>query len=402
MKKKILFVINTLGLAGAETALLNLLSRFPKEGYRIDLFVLMAQGELKNRIPAHVHLLNPSFSTEMIHSKEGRRDMKTRIVMSSLRGGSIFKNLPYLFTNGIRMAKNEDRRWENMAWKVLSDGAERIRTEYDLAVAFLEGGSAYYVADHVRAKKKAAVLHVDYKKAGYFPALDRSCYDKFDRIFSVSEEVRQSFLRAWPSCEEKTALLFNIIDQEAIRKAASEGAAFRDDFQGVRILTVGRLTPQKGYEFTIEVMAELKEKNLPVRWYVIGEGALRKALEQKILEKGLEGDFILLGAKENPYPYMKDCDIYAHLTRFEGKSIAIQEALTLGKAVIASDCSGNREQIQDKKDGILCEYDKSVCVRELTALIVDEGLRRSLGEAAGKIEYKGDEEINKLTKLMEE
>lgn len=402
MKKKVLFVINTLGLAGAETALLNLMSRFPKEGYRIDLFVLMAQGELKNRIPEHVNLLNPSFSTEMIHSKEGRRDMKARIVTSSLRGGSIFKNIPYLFSNGIRMAKNEDRRWENMAWKVLSDGAERIRTEYDLAVAFLEGGSTYYVADHVRAKKKAAVLHVDYKKAGYFPALDRSCYDKFDRIFSVSKEVRQSFIKAWPSCEEKTALLFNIIDQQAIRRAALEGEGFSDDFDGVRILTVGRLTPQKGYDFTIEVMAELKKKDLPVRWYVIGEGALREDLERKILETGLEEDFILLGAKENPYPYMKECDIYAHLTRFEGKSIAIQEALTLGKAVIASDCSGNREQIRDKEDGILCEYSKDVCVRELTGLIGDEGLRKSLGEAAGRIEYNGNEEIKKLTELMEE
>jgi glycosyltransferase involved in cell wall biosynthesis len=111
-------------------------------------------------------------------------------------------------------------------------------------------------------------------------------------------------------------------------------------------------------------MAELKEKGLPVRWYVIGEGALREDLEQKILETGMEEDFILLGAKENPYPYMKECDIYAHLTRFEGKSIAIQEALTLGKAVIASDCSGNREQIRDKEDGILCEYEKDGCVRE--------------------------------------
>ena len=86
MKKKVLFVINTLGLAGAETALLTLLSRFPKEAYRIDLFVLMAQGELRDRIPEGVRLLNPTFSTEMIHSAQGRRDMKKRILSSAARG----------------------------------------------------------------------------------------------------------------------------------------------------------------------------------------------------------------------------------------------------------------------------------------------------------------------------
>ena len=399
MKKRILFVINTLSTAGAEVALLNLLKRFPKDRFSIDLFVLLAQGELVSRIPEGVRLLNPTFEASSVLEEEGRRAMKRRALRLGFKNASLFRNLPYLISNGVRMARRKDKRWENLLWRVLADGAEKSTAHYDLAVAFLEGGASYYVAEHVQADKKAAVLHVDYSRAGYFPSLDRACYDRFDRIFSVSEEVRQSFLEVYPEMEGKTGLLLNIIDQEEIRKKA-EGEGFTDAFSGVRILTVGRLTPQKGYDFAIEVLEELKKKALPVRWYVVGEGPLRETLEKQLKEKGLEQDFLLLGARENPYPFMKQCQIYAHLTRFEGKSIAIQEALTLGCACIASDCSGNREQIRNGEDGILCDYTKEAAVNALTELVTDPGLRKRLSDAARDIVMSGEEELKKLTELI--
>lgn len=76
--------------------------------------------------------------------------------------------------------------------------------EYDLAVAYLEGGSAYYVADHVRAKKKAAFIHIDYTKAGYTRKLDRDCYLKYDAIFPIGEDVKQQFLKVYPECAGRT------------------------------------------------------------------------------------------------------------------------------------------------------------------------------------------------------
>ena len=313
MKKRVLFVINTLSTAGAEVALITLLKRFPRDRFFVDLFVLLAQGELIGRVPEGVRLLNPTFEASSVLTEDGRKAMKKRACKLGMKNASLFRNLPYLVSNGLKMAKKEEKRWENLLWRVLSDGAEKSTLHYDLAVAFLEGGAAYYVAEHVKADKKAAVLHVDYSRAGYFPSLDKSCYDKFDRIFSVSEEVRQSFLKVYPEMEEKTAILSNIIDQEAIRERA-DGEGFSDDFSGVRILTVGRLTPQKGYDFAIDVMEELKKRGLPVRWYVVGEGPLREELEKRIEDRGMDKDFLLLGAKENPYPYMKQCQIYAHLT----------------------------------------------------------------------------------------
>ena len=102
-------------------------------------------------------------------------------------------------------------------------------------------------------------------------------------------------------------------------------------------------------------MKKIKEKHKNVRWYVLGEGPERKRLEHLIDSLGLQEDFILSGSVENPYPYYKSADIYVHATGFEGKSIAIQEAQTLGLPIIASE--SNREQIENGVDGILCRLE---------------------------------------------
>ena len=252
-----------------------------------------------------------------------------------------------------------------------------------MAVAYLEGGATYYTAEHIKAKKKAAFVHIDYKKAGYNRDLDLNCYDKFDRIFTVSDEVREHFLRVYPEYEEKTSVFHNLLNQERIKKMAEDGEGFNDGFEGVRLLTVGRLTRQKRYDIAIEVMKLLKEKSsIPIRWYVLGEGELHKELEQQIKDYGLQNDFILMGVKENPYPYYKGCDFYVHATEYEGKSIAVQEAQTLGKAILATDCSGNREQIENGTDGILCELNPKTISERLSEMINNPEKCKSFGEKA--------------------
>ena len=119
-------------------------------------------------------------------------------------------------------------------------------------------------------------------------------------------------------------------------------------------------------------MKLLKDQGVNVRWYVLGEGELKEQLQQKIDSLGLTGDFILLGAEENPYPYYKQCDLYVHATRFEGKSIAVQEAQVLGCAILVSDCSGNREQVNDGIDGSLCLLSAEDISRNIKELLEDD------------------------------
>lgn len=400
--KKLLFVINTLGQAGAETALLNLLRQIDPKRYEISLYVLMGQGEMVSELPGHVRLLNSSFCESPVLSAEGRRLMVRRVLTAAFRRGTVFRLMPYLIRHFFSMAAKGKIQTDKLLWRLLSDGGQRFSEKYDLAVAYLEGGSAYYVADHIRAGSKAAFVHVDYGQAGYNRKLDKDCYLKFDRVFTVSDEVKTSFDKEYPECVERSFVFHNLLDVEGIRQKAAMQGGFEDDFQGIRILTVGRLTTQKAYDVAMEAMSLLKEREEQVRWYVLGEGNQRSLLEEKRKKLGLEEDFLLPGAVKNPYPYFKQADIYVHATRFEGKSIAIQEAQILGKAILVSDCSGNREQVIQGVDGLLCELTPEGICEGIQRLIHDPELRSRLGRKAGERSFGDRDGLERLLELSME
>ena len=401
MMKKILFVINTLGYGGAERAMLDLFDALDPKKYKISLFVLTGQGELSRELPKHVHLLNKNYNDVSVLTKEGRKLLTKRVLKSGIVKGVFFRRAPYLVKNIRNMRKHGKILPDKLCWRILSDGAPVLKRKYDLAVAYLEGGATYYVADHVKAKKKAAFVHIDYGKAGYTRELDLDCYGKFDRIFTVSDEVREHFMEVYPEYETKVSVFHNMVNQERIRRMADEGTGFEDDFQGYRILTIGRLARQKRYDMAIQAMTLLKEKcQIPVRWYVLGEGDLRESLEQQIKEAHLEKDFILLGVKSNPFPYYRECDLYVHATGFEGKSIAIQEAQTLGKPILATDCSGNREQIVQDVDGRMCPLDPESISSEILWMIEHPERCRLYGEQAKSKIFHSTEGVDAFKALI--
>lgn len=145
-------------------------------------------------------------------------------------------------------------------------------------------------------------------------------------------------------------------------------------------------------------MKLLKDEGEQVRWYVLGEGELHRKLRQRIEELGLQEDFLLLGAEENPYPYYRQCDLYVHATRFEGKSIAVQEAQILGCTVLVSDCSGNREQVRDGIDGALCQLDAGDISEKIKELLHNKELCEKYGRNAAK---KMDQKEEKGLELFE-
>ena len=400
--KKLLFIINTLGCGGAERAILNLFSALDSNKYEISLFVLTSQGELRRELPENVRLINKKYKEVSVLTKKGRRLLTLSVLKAGIGKALFLRRAPYLIKNFFIMLKKGKILLDKLFWRLLSDGAPKIQEEYDLAVAYLEGGATYYTAQHIKAKKKTAFVHIDYEKAGYTRELDLDCYEKFDRIFTVSDEVKEHFLSVYPEYECKTSVFNNILNQERIKKMADQGEGFNDGFKGLRILTVGRLTRQKRCDIAIEAMKLIKEKiSMPIRWYVLGEGDLRQELEQQIKSAGLENDFILMGVKENPYPYYKGCDFYVHATEFEGKSIALQEAQVFGKPILATDCSGNREQIENGTDGILCELDPGQVCEKLLYMINNPEKCKGYAEKAKQKELcntKGFDEFIAMTK----
>lgn len=398
-KKKVLFVINTLGRAGAEVALLSLLSILNPNQYEISLYVIMAQGEMKDALPSYVQLRNSQFSRESVLTERGRRNMMRTVVRKGIHNGNWLGKVYYMFQVWRQMKAKGKVLPDKILWRVMSDGSERFDETFDLAVAYLEGASTYYVADYVKARQKAAFVHIDYESSGYTPFMDKDCYKHMDRIFVVSDEVKKHFIESYPQYQSKVYVFHNRIDRNEIRKRAAESGGFTDSYEGIRLLTVGRLTYQKGYDIAIDAMELLKEAGCTVKWYVLGEGDEHEKLEREIIQHGLQEDFILLGAVENPYPYYAQADIYVHATRFEGKSIAIQEAQILGCPVIASDCNGNREQIKNGIDGILCSLTPEAIADSIKELISDPKKREEYAKRAQNRNAQTKDELDMLLNM---
>ncbi|MCQ2517531.1 MAG: glycosyltransferase [Lachnospiraceae bacterium] len=397
---KILFAINTLGRAGAEKSLIEICKRLNPDEYDVSLYVVAGQGELVSDLPDWVKLINTQYDNSTVLDAAGKKRLKKSVFKKMFVNGSVWKNFFYLCSNGVRMLFHGGIRPDKLLWKVLSDASAIPDEEYDLAVAFIEGGAAYFVRDHVKARKKAAFIHIDYNLAGYTRKLDRECYLDFDRVFAVSGEVRNSFLAAYPELEDKTDVLHNIVDAQAVMENSEEDCDFGPD--GVfRILTVNRLDSQKALNYSIDACKILKDSGLEFVWIVLGDGSRRRKLEKRVKKLGLTDVFLMPGSVKNPYPYMRKADIYVHASRFEGKSIAIREAQILGKPILVSDCNGNREQVIDRVDGLKCELSSEAIANSIKELLSDEDLRQKLGTAAGKKHKDTSGELSKLLSLTE-
>lgn len=399
--KSILFVINTMGMGGGENALLELLRCIDLDAYDVSLFVLTGQGELISKLPDGVKLLNKEFFPISVLDKKGKRKLLQTVLKALIIRGTIFSRLRYIVINLKKMIKNRSIQKDKLLWKILSDGAQRLEQEFDLAIAYLEGGAAYYVASYVKAKKKAAFIHIDYEFAGYSRELDEECYLCYDRVFAVSENVKDAFLSVYPECKPYTEVFYNLIDKEKIICRSKENGGFADDFDGFRILTVGRLVPQKALGIAIDAMKILKSSGKRIRWYVLGEGELRKQLEEKIHACRLEKDFLLLGVVENPFPYYRQCDLYVQTSFFEGKSVAVEEAQTLGCAVLVTDYGGVREQIRDGVNGKICKPGAKELADAILYLIDHQKECMSYRYAAAGMErIDGRKEIGRLIAML--
>lgn len=401
-EKKILIVNNTMGQGGAEVALIALMKELLRlTECSIDLYVMLDQGELIDSVPSGVNILNKKIDSSDVLSDAGRARLYRHTLPKLFRRFSGMRNLPYMISNYRHMRRSGNVVTKNLLWKAVSDGTEPPAKKYDLAIAFIEGASAYYVADKVSASVKAAFFHTDYHKAGYSRRLDHGCYSRFQAIFCVSQEAREAFLSEYPELEDRVHVFRNIIDPADIIEKSKAGEGFNDGFDGMRIISMGRLVKLKRYDIAIEAAGILKERGYKLRWYVLGEGEERSFLENEIKKRGLEEDFFLFGTVRNPYPYLRESQIYLQCSSYEGFSIAVREAKILGLAIVLSHSVGIGDLITDGADGIYVDAKPLNVADGVERLITNPDLLRRLGEAAAETNQK-HEDILQLLQLIKD
>jgi glycosyltransferase involved in cell wall biosynthesis len=263
---------------------------------------------------------------------------------------------------GIFSTQNRNLRYRVALRQLLPISDEH----YDSVWDFLGYGKLTTpLASAVDATKKATWVHatdIDFMRQA------EPYYYSFDRIFCVSKAVREKVIGQYPWLAEKTAVLYNLIDIQAIIRDSSQPLNDSRYEGSHRILTIARLAPEKGIDLAIQAAALLKKHRVRFHWFVLGEGMQRQRLNTMIAQLQLTDSFSLLGNVDNPYNYLKRSTIYVQPSRNEGYGITLAEARIMGKPIIATDIPAFREQISNGINGVLTSFnpaDLADCIEML-------------------------------------
>ncbi len=396
-KPRIIILMHYLELGGAEMALIGLLGALDPKRVDVDLFVYSHQGPLMRFIPDWINLLPEVQAYSVIEKpmseaiKRGHFGVVAGRVLSRLRHSRYVRRTSISGDDGSIM---------QYVGNCVTPWLPRINpdVEYDLCISFLTPHNIG--RDKVRARKRLAWIHTDYSTVHFNAALELPVWDAYDHIASISQEVTNSFLKTFPSLAPKIVGIENILSTSFVRRRAAEGDVSGDLTGKVNLLSIGRYCTAKNYDNLPDICRRIRGAGVDIRWYIIGFGGSEDLVRRKIKEAGMEEHVILLGKKENPYPYIKACDIYVQPSRYEGKSVTVREAQMLCKPVAVTAYLTAPSQIQDGVDGVIVPLDNEGAARGLADFIRDTELQSRITDYLRTHDYGNEGEVEKIYGLL--
>lgn len=387
--KKILFVIPTLRDGGAERSLVNLLTELPEDKYEIDLLLLKNQGTFLSQVPAYVNILEQPPVLKKLYGPVRKAGIYMPV--------KVFGNLlARIVKSG--MGNQKAFMWEYF-YKPVIDGLDK---EYDVAVGYLGGESTYYIVDKVNAKRKIHWVHNDYRTSGMPKKYDLKLFPKVDAVVTISEECLEILKEEFPQFQDKFYCIENITSSAVIKARAKE--FIPEEYKGYEniLLSVGRLSEQKGFDMAISAASKLKKKGIKFKWFIIGSGPLKDKLNDQIEKENVKDYVELLGTKSNPYPYIKNCDIFVQSSRYEGKSVVLDEAKILAKPIIVTSYPTVGDQIVDGKEGVIVDMTSGKIADGIEKLIKNKEKRVFLSNYLAAYEYGNQDAVKKYITLFDE
>jgi glycosyltransferase involved in cell wall biosynthesis len=286
-----------------------------------------------------------------------------------------------------------------LMWKYALPFLPKMEKEYEVAISYL--WPHYFIAEKVVAKTKIAWIHTDFSTVHTDIKMDIEMWNKYDFIAAVSEECKKAFVHKYPLLEKKVVVIENITSPDFVQTLAEEKVenVMQED-QRFKVITVARLSHAKGIDNAIKALKMLKDRGYQdIAWYVIGYGGDEKMLKELIKQNDLEDQFILLGKKINPYPYMKEADLYVQPSRYEGKAVTVGEAQILSKPVMITNYTTAKSQVQSGSDGYICEMSIEGIANGIEKLYKDPVLRNRLTYNCKNTDYNNSYELEKLYRV---
>ncbi|MBD5283011.1 MAG: glycosyltransferase [Bacteroides sp.] len=397
-KPSIIILMHYLELGGAEMALIGLLSALDPEKVDVDLFIYDHRGPLMKYIPGHVNLLPEKPDYSVIERSIGEAVSKRQF---GVVAGRLLAKLKHRNYRRNASVTGDDSSAFHYVGECVTPFLSRINPdkEYDLCISFL---TPHHIGlKKVRARKRLAWIHTDYSTIHINAEAELPVWNGYDHIASISPEVTKAFVSVFPSLENKILPIENILPAEYIRRRAEERDVLEEMPAKLKFLSIGRFTYQKNFDNVPFIASELLKAGIDdFQWYLIGYGGDEELIRQKIAKAGMEDKVIILGKKENPYPYIKACDIYIQPSRYEGKSVTVREAQILSKPVIITDYPTAKSQVNDGVDGIIVPLDNKGCVDGIRRLLEDNRFRHQIIEHLFSHDFANEQEIDKIYNLL--
>lgn len=396
--KNVLIASFDMEVGGVERSLISLLNNFDYDNNEVDLMLYRHSGDFMKLLPKK-HRLLPEIKEYAMYRKSIKQTFDDKLYM--LGATRVLANINSKIYGKIKNIDEIGYIQMQLMWKYALPFLPKLDKEYDVAISYL--WPHYFIADKVKAKRKIAWIHTDYSTIETDINMDLKMWNKFDNIISISDHCTKAFLDKYPILKDKIVLIENITSPQFIIDRANEKAD--DDIskvKGFKIVSTGRLCYQKAFDNAIRALRILNNKGYEdIKWYIVGYGGDEGKLRGLIKESKLEDNFILLGKKINPYPYMKACDLYVQPSRYEGKAVAVTEARILERPTLITNYPTAKSQLIDGFDGIICDLSITGIVDGIERLYKDKNLRSKLSYNCKNTDYSNSYELEKLYKLFE-
>ena len=404
-KRRLFIAIHYMEIGGAEISLIGLLQSLDYTRYDVDLMVYSHRGELMKFIPPQVHLLPeiPAYAYIERPMVSALKAGQWGVVWGRLKARWQYRNY----------CKRKHPRDCGAVFQYVFSAVEpylpslrRLGT-YDLAISFLTPHNI--VLRKVDARRKACWIHTDYTYVDTDVDFELPIWRGFDHIVSISPAVTQAFGSVFPTLKDKIVEMENILSTRFVRERAAlipESDILREmprRADEVRILSIGRFSEAKNYDSVPDICRRVNEAlrgKKVVTWYIIGYGGCEALIRERIAEAGMEERVILLGKRDNPYPYIKACDVYAQPSRFEGKSVTVREAQILCKPVVTTNYTTAPSQIQDGVDGVIVPMDNAACAEGIARFILQTDKQNQISDYLQHHDYGNEAEVRKLDMMF--
>lgn len=396
--RKIIIIHSNMEIGGVETSLIGLLNSIDYSKYNVDLLLFSRTGELMKLIPKEVNLIhNKPFENLVLPMKSVLKNKAYKILLCRLMGKLMGK-----YYEKVKKSKNISYITKQYSQKYAFKYLPNIDTKYDIAISFLD---PHYILNNINSTIKLGWLHTDFSRVKVNQKIDFEMWDKCDYIVSISESCKKGFDEKYPNLKQKSIIIENILSRNFILEQSKavdvSNEIYKNKEDSINLLSIGRFSYAKNFDNIPQICKNILEKGLDLKWYIIGYGGDEVLIKNKIEEFNMKDNVILLGKKENPYPYIKACDIYVQPSRYEGKSVAVREAQILNKPVVITNFETSKSQLIDGFDGVIVPMDNQGCTEGICNLIKNKELQHKFIENTKITDYTNKQELEKIYALLE-